>query len=88
VNSSHNLRTEIAPFQILFGDSVDLERDILTPFEEILPKPLSLTKTSSELLSLQQRYVTIAKKIFQKSDAEHVSKNAAQIQNLHRRLSC
>jgi transposase InsO family protein len=48
MNSSHNERSEIAPFQILFGDSVDLERGILTPFEEIIPKPLSLTKTSSE----------------------------------------
>jgi hypothetical protein len=26
-------------FQILFGNSVDLERGILTPFEEILPTP-------------------------------------------------
>jgi hypothetical protein len=77
--SSYNERTEIAPFQILFGNSVDLKRGILTPFEEILPKPLSLTKTSSELLSLQQQYITIAKDILQKSDEEHVSKNSAQI---------
>jgi hypothetical protein len=54
MNLSHNERTDIAPFQILFGNSVDLERGILTPFEEIHPKPILLTKTSSELLSLQQ----------------------------------
>jgi hypothetical protein len=46
MNSSHNERTDIAPFQILFGNSVDLERGILTPFEETLPKPISLTKTT------------------------------------------
>jgi hypothetical protein len=63
MNSSHNGRTEIAPFQILFGNSVNLERGILTPFEEILPKPL--TKTSSELFSLQLQYITIAKEILQ-----------------------
>jgi transposase InsO family protein len=79
MNSSHNERTEIAPFQILFGNSVDLERGILTPFEEILPTPVSLTKTSSDLLSLQQHYITIAKDILQKSDAEHIAKNSAQI---------
>jgi hypothetical protein len=74
MNSSHNDRTEIAPFQILFENSVDLERSILALFEEILRKPLSLTKTSSELLSLQQQHITIAKHILQKSDVEHVSK--------------
>jgi hypothetical protein len=79
MNSSHNERNEIAPFQILIGNSVDLERDIVTPSEEMLPKPLSLTKTSSELLSLQQEYRTIAKDTLQKSDAEQVSKNSAQI---------
>jgi hypothetical protein len=31
------------------------------------------------LLSLQQQYITIAKDILQKSDAEHVSKNSAQL---------
>jgi hypothetical protein len=40
---------------------------------------ISLTKTSSELLSLQQQYITTAKEILQKSDAEHVSKNSSQI---------
>jgi hypothetical protein len=79
MNSSHNERTEIAPFQILFGNSVDLERGILTPFEEILPTPVSLTKTSSDLLYLQKQYITIAKDILQKSDAEHIATNSAQI---------
>jgi hypothetical protein len=63
INSSHNERTEIARFQILFGISVHLERDILTPFEEILPTAVSLTKTSNDLLSLQQHYITIAEVI-------------------------
>jgi hypothetical protein len=79
MNSSHNERTEIAPFQILFGNSIDLERGILTPFEEILPTPISLTKTSSDLLYLQKQYITIAKDILQKSDAEHIATNSAQI---------
>jgi transposase InsO family protein len=79
MNSSHNERTDIAPFQILFGNSVDLDRGILTPFEEILPKSISLTKTSGELLSLQQQYITIAQEILQKSDAEQISKNSAQV---------
>jgi hypothetical protein len=60
MNSSHNERTKIAP--ILFGNSVDLERGIITLFEEMLPKSLPLTK-----------------KILQKFDAEHVSKNSSQI---------
>jgi hypothetical protein len=52
MDSLYNERAEIAPFQILFGNSVDLERGILTPFGEILPTQISLTKTSSDLLSL------------------------------------
>jgi transposase InsO family protein len=68
MNSSHNEITQIPPFQILFGNSVDLERGILTPFEEILPKPTSLTKTSSELIALQQHYIYIAREILKKSD--------------------
>jgi hypothetical protein len=68
INSSHNKRTQIPPFQILFGNSVDLERGILTPFKEILPKPTSLTKKSSELIALQQHYIYIAREILKKSD--------------------
>jgi hypothetical protein len=79
INSSHNERTRIAPFQILFGNLVDLERRIVTPFEEILPKPISLTKTSSDLIALQQHNVSIAREILKKSDEEHTFKNSAQI---------
>jgi hypothetical protein len=57
MNSSYNERSEIAPFQILSGNSVDLERGILIPFEEISPTPISLRKTSSDLLTLQQHYI-------------------------------
>jgi hypothetical protein len=78
MNSSYNRRTEIAPFQILFGNSVDLGRGILTPFEEILPEPIPLTKTSSDLLSLQSHYIKIARDILISSDLEHNSNNSAQ----------
>jgi hypothetical protein len=74
MKSPYNERTEIAPFQILFGNSVDLGMDNLHPFE---PPPVSLTKTSNDLLSLRQHSITIAEDILQKSDSEHTSKNSA-----------
>jgi hypothetical protein len=55
-----------------------LEEVILTPFEEILPEPIPLTKTSSDLLSLQSHYIKIARDILISSDLEHNSNNSAQ----------
>jgi hypothetical protein len=52
MDSLCNERAEIAPFQILFGNSVDIDRGILTPLGEILPTQILLTKTSMDLLSL------------------------------------
>ena len=63
---------------MLFGNALDLERGILTPLEELLPTPLSLTKTTSDLLHLQAKYINISKKLLMDSDKQHLTQNTLE----------
>ena len=54
LNTNVNERTKVAPAQIIFGNSIDLDRGILVPFNKTSLTTDSLTKSSSHMLQQQK----------------------------------
>ena len=61
LNTNVNERTKVAPAQIIFGNSIDLDRGILIPFDETSLTKDSMTKSSSHMLQQQKELMRIAK---------------------------
>jgi hypothetical protein len=70
INSSYNSRTGISPAQLLFGNSINLDRGLFLPPSErnasVLIKPLS--EHTSKMLNLQDTLIKIATSKLQLTD--------------------
>ena len=71
LNSSINSRMKVSPAQLMFGNSIDLDRDILLPADEHLLPAKSLTRSLDQMLQTQQNLTRIARELLIQSDKEH-----------------
>ena len=71
LNTNVNERTKVAPAQIIFGNSIDLDRGILIPFDETSLTKDSMTKSSSHMLQQQKELMRIAKDNLLLADSVH-----------------
>ena len=71
LNSSINSRMKVSPAQLMFGNSIDLDRDILLPADEHLLPAKSLTRSLDQMLHTQQNLTRIARELLIQSDKEH-----------------
>ena len=76
LNSSENERTNISPASLLFGNSINLDRGILLPFEEQPPLSQSLTKSTSKMLQIQHTLTVLARNVLKETDDVHLSLNS------------
>ena len=71
LNSSINDRMKVSPAQLMFGNAIDLDRDILIPADEHLLPAKSLTRSLDSMLHTQQNLIRISRELLLQSDKEH-----------------
>ena len=73
LNSNPNSRTKVAPFKLLFGNSIDLDRGIFLPPKESKGLTQALSKQMAELLKVQNDLIKYAGSNLMESDEAHVA---------------
>ena len=71
LNSNVNERMKVSPAQLIFGNAINLDRGIITPFDENNLTAESLTRSSSKMLAQQEILMEMARKNLMESDAIH-----------------
>ena len=71
LNTNVNERTKVAPAQILFGNSINLDRGILIPFDETSLTNETMTTSSSRMLQQQKDLMCIARDNLLLADSSH-----------------
>ena len=79
LNTNVNERTKVAPAQILFGNSLNLDRGILIPFDETSLNTETMTTSSSRMLQQQKDLMRIAKENLLLADSIHNANIAANL---------
>ena len=79
MNSSYNERTKISPADLLFGKSLDLSGGIYNSINSHIPNDETQSQSMDEMLTMQNKLFSIAKKILEDSDKEHNSQNSASV---------
>ena len=78
MNSSKHTTTDIAPYKLLFGNAIDLDRGIFLSHKRELPNPQHpLSKQMANLLHVQDDLIKFARSRLQTSDAAHIASAAA-----------
>jgi len=75
INSSVDSSIGVSPSQLLFGNAIDLDRGILTPFENVDPDGRPLSAWSSALLDAQRVVMEFASTNQQEKDKMHMENN-------------
>ena len=71
LDTNVNERTKVAPAQIIFGNSINLDRGILVPFDEISLTNDTMTTSSSQMLQHQNDLMRIARDNLLLADSIH-----------------
>jgi hypothetical protein len=72
-NSSPNSRTKIAPYRLLFGNAINLDRGIFLSHKELHDKSQPLSKQMANLIAIQNALIKIAATNLQQADDEHIA---------------
>jgi hypothetical protein len=62
---------KVSPAQLMFGNAIVLDRDILIPADEHLLPAKSLTRSLDSMLHTQQNLICISRELLLQSDKEH-----------------
>ena len=79
LNTNVNERTKVAPAQIIFGNSINLDRGILIPFDETSLTNETMTTSSSQMLQQQNDLMRIARDNLLLADSIHNAEVAANL---------
>ena len=79
LNSTVNDRMKVSPAQLIYGNSIDLDANILLPRDEIDLDFHSLSKSTDTMLTLQDELIQITACLLKESDDIH---NAQQSPNI------
>jgi hypothetical protein len=76
LNTNVNEKMKVSPAQLIYGNAINLDRGILTPFDESQISPETLTTFSSKMLAEQKTLMQIARDNLLLADGVHNSKVA------------
>jgi hypothetical protein len=79
LNSTVNDRMKVSPAQLIYGNAIDLDANILLPRDEIDLDFESLTRSTDKMLTLQDELIEITARLLKESDDLH---NAQQSPNI------
>jgi hypothetical protein len=79
LNSTVNDRMKVSPAQLIYGNAIDLDANILLPRDEIDLDFDSLTRSTDKMLTLQDELIEITARLLKESDDLH---NAQQLPNV------
>ena len=79
INSAPNHKTGITPAQLLFGNMIDLDRSIITPYPERQNHNIPTQQLLAQMLATQDRLTRMTREIQQKEDQIHLNSNSEPI---------
>lgn len=72
INATPNQKTGISPSQLLFGNMIDLDRSIITPYPERTDYDIPTNEILAQMIATQDRLSEVTRKIQQKEDQIHM----------------
>lgn len=72
INATPNHKTKIAPSQLLFGNMIDLDRSIITPYPERNDYDTPTNKILAQMIATQDRLSALTREIQEKEDQIHM----------------
>ena len=78
MNATPNVRTRLAPCQLLFGNAIDLDSGIFLPAKAVQTKSQPLSKPMAKLLSIQAELLKYAQTQLRALDEAHIASAPAK----------
>ena len=74
LNTTINDRTKVSPAQLLYGNAINMDEEILIPRGEVNLTPENIVISSTNMIQIQSDLIGIAARILKESDDEHNEK--------------
>ena len=79
LNTTVNVRTGMTPAQLVYGNAIDLDANILLPRDEIDLNPLTATTSTFDMLRIQDELMKITARLLKESDDLHNAQQSDDI---------
>ena len=79
LNSTVNDRMKVSPAQLVYGNAIDIDANILLPRDEIDLNPLTATTSTNNMLKMQDELIKITAQFLKESDDRHNAQQSTEI---------
>ena len=73
MNSTVNESTGVTPAELIFGNSIDLDRGMFHPISDVNEQPVIVSQWMAKMLDAQAKLVALAQKKLRAKDEKHIS---------------